>query len=134
MLGGREPGGGRFSNPPTEFDLSPFYYISCRGTPIAGIAQLEGSSRSYNGRGACSCSPFADPTTYGGSRVTAIYCGGGTPTATHVTERPISRPPSPGQGAYIQHVDGMPYLIRPSRGGTSGGTSFQEGGGRIHLL
>ena len=37
---------------------------------------------------------------------------------------PISPPPLPRQGAYIEHVNGIPSLIRPSRGGGSGGGAF----------
>ena len=48
---------------------------------------------------------------------------------------PISPPPSarPCQGAYIKHVDGIPYLVRPSRAEGSGG-DISLVGGRLHLL
>ena len=43
---------------------------------------------------------------------------------------PISPPPSarPCQGAYIEHGDGIPYLVRPSRAGGSGGGHSSSGG------
>ena len=41
---------------------------------------------------------------------------------------PISPPPSPRQRAYIEHVVGSQYLIRPSRGGVSGGGHSSSGG------
>ena len=42
------------------------------------------------------------------------------------TVGPVSPPPSPRprQAAYIQHVNRIPYLIRPSRGGGSGGGAY----------
>ena len=42
---------------------------------------------------------------------------------------PISPPLSPRQGAYIEHVNGIPYLIRTSCGGGSGGGAFFQRGG-----
>ena len=41
---------------------------------------------------------------------------------------PVSPPPSPRQGAYIEHVDRIPCLIRPPRGGGSGGDILRVGG------
>ena len=37
---------------------------------------------------------------------------------------PIAPPPSPRRGAYIEHVNGIPYLTRPSCGGCSQGGTF----------
>ena len=42
MLGGRESGGGRFSNPSNNLRLSPLNYISCGGPPTAATAQFGG--------------------------------------------------------------------------------------------
>ena len=47
---------------------------------------------------------------------------------------PISPRPSPRWGAYIQHLDGIPYLIRPPRGGRFGGETFFQFGGRLQLV
>ena len=48
---------------------------------------------------------------------------------------PIFPPPSPRQGAYIEHANGIPYLTRPSRGGDlGGGGGILLVGGRLHLL
>ena len=46
------------------------------------------------------------------------------------TVGPVSSPPSPrpGQPAYMEHVNGILYLIRPSRGGGSGGGHSSSGG------
>ena len=41
---------------------------------------------------------------------------------------PVSPPPSPRRVTYIQHVDGIPYLIRPSVGGSSRGGHTSSGG------
>ena len=41
---------------------------------------------------------------------------------------PVSPPPSPQRVAYIEHVEGIPYLIRPSQGGSSGGGHSSSGG------
>ena len=42
MLGGRESGGGRFSNPPNKLRPSPLNYISYGGPSTAGTTQWEG--------------------------------------------------------------------------------------------
>ena len=63
-LGGRESGGGRFSNPPKKFGLSPHKYISYGGPPTA---QLGGGSRGCNGIRACFCFPSENSITYAGS-------------------------------------------------------------------
>ena len=54
------------------------------------------------------------------------------PRPNHVG--PISPPSSPRQGAYIQQVNGIPYLTRPSRGGGAGGGGILLVGGHLHLL
>ena len=66
-LGGRESGGGRFSQPPKKLGLSPHNYISYGGPSTAGTAQFGGGSRGCNGLRACFCFPSANPITYGGS-------------------------------------------------------------------
>ena len=43
------------------------------------------------------------------------------------TVGPVSPPPSP-LAAYIEHVDGIPFLVRPSRDGGSGGEHTSSGG------
>ena len=53
------------------------------------------------------------------------------------TVGPVSPPPStrPRQPAYIEQVNGIPYLIWPSRGGGSGGGGGMPlVGGRLRLL
>ena len=45
----------------------------------------------------------------------------------------VPPPPSPRQPAYIEQVNGIPYLIGPSRGGGSAG-DIPLVGGRLHLL
>ena len=45
------------------------------------------------------------------------------------TVGPIPPPPSPRQPAYVEHVNGIPYLVRPSRGGGSGGGEHSSSGG-----
>ena len=47
---------------------------------------------------------------------------------------PVSPRPSARQPAYMDHANGIPYLIRPSRGGGSGGGEIPLVGGRLHLL
>ena len=42
---------------------------------------------------------------------------------------PVSLPPSARQPAYIDHANGIPYLIRPSRGGGSAGGGDSSSGG-----
>ena len=52
------------------------------------------------------------------------------PTPQLNTVGPVPLPPSPGprQVAYVEQVQGIPYLIRPScGGGWGGGHSFSEG-------
>ena len=44
------------------------------------------------------------------------------------TVGPVPPLPSPRQPAYMEHVHGIPYLIRPSRGGGSGGGLSSSGG------
>ena len=65
--GGRESGGGRFSNPPKKFGLSSLNYAFYGGPPMAGTAPLGAGSRGCNGLGACFCFPSVDPITYCGS-------------------------------------------------------------------
>ena len=52
------------------------------------------------------------------------------PTPQPNTVGPVSPllSPGPGQGAYVKHVDSIPYMVRPSRGVGSGG-AFCSGGG-----
>ena len=66
-LGGRESGGGRFSNPPNKLSLSPHNYISYGGPPNRGCCPIWGGSRGCNGLGAFCCLPSEHPITCGGS-------------------------------------------------------------------
>ena len=63
-FGGRESGGGRFSNPPNKLGLSSHNYISYGGPPSA---RLGGGSIVCNGIRTCFCFSSENPITYGGS-------------------------------------------------------------------
>ena len=59
-----------------------------------------------------------------------------SPPSQPNTVGPVSPPPSPRprQATYIERVHGIPHLIRPSRGGGTGGGGMPLVGGRVRLL
>ena len=138
MLGGRESGVGRFSSPSNKFGLSPLNYIACGGTPPAGITELGRGSREAKGAEPVSAPhpKIKSPTVVHESPQYIVVEESPPPASQPNPVGPISPPQSARQEAYIQHVNGMSYLIRPSRGGSSGGGggNIVPVGERLHLL
>ena len=128
MLGGKESGGGRFSNlnlvsPPTTTspteDQQPRVLADAGGDPEVATG-LEPVFASHP--------RIQSPVLVQKSPQYIVVNENPPPPTQPNTVGPVPPPPSPRQPAYIEHVNDVPYLIRPSRGGASGGGHCSSGG------
>ena len=128
--GGENPVG-EVSATPNKFGLSSLNYVSYGGPPTAGAAQLGG--------GGPEVATGPEPVFASHPQAPSSTVVHKSPQYIVVEESPlpplqlkpvrrISSPPSPSPGAYNEYLNGIPYLIRPSHGGGSGGEHSSSGG------
>ena len=130
LLGGRESGGGRFSNPLNKSGLSPLNYISYGGPSTAGIAQGGGGGQEVATglKPVCASHLSTQSSTVVHGSPQCIVVEESLPPAPQPTPvDPIFPPLSPCHKAYIEQVHGIPHLIRPSHGGGRGGEHSSSG-------
>ena len=137
MLGRRASVGGKFSNPAKQFGLSPLFYTSCGGPPTAGTTQLQGGDPEAVTDAEPVSAPhpqIQSPTVVHESPQYIVVEESPTPPPQPNPVSSISSPPPPREGADIGYVNGIAYLIRPSRSGSPGGGGIPPVGGCLHQL